>query len=321
MLRIISRFVSAVCFIVSGSAYAADYPSKPIKMNIGFSAGSATDLIGRILSEQLSKRLDQPIIVENKVGAGGSIAAQDTARSSADGYHILLVSSAIAVNSAVYQAADAVLDELAPIALIGYLPTVLMVSNDLPVSTMSEFIEYTKTNPGKVNFGSSGIGGSTHMAMEAFAGYTDTELMHIPYKGNGQASVALLGNEIDAMMETLLLAAPVINTGRAKGLAISTEQRSTLIPDVPTFTEAGVSDYDHSLFFGVMGPKNMPPALIEKLNSEINAVLQSPATRDRLVQTAGLTIANSTAQEFKEILVDEVELWKKVASSAGIAPQ
>ena len=300
---------------------AADYPSKPIKMYIGFSAGSATDIVGRVIADGLSKRLNQPVVVENKVGAGGSIAAQDAARAPRDGYTLLTVSSAIAVNPAVYQSAGEVIGKLQPIALIGYLPTVLMASSKLPVNTAQEFIAYAKKNPGTVNFGSSGIGGSTHMAMEALSSVTGTKLVHIPYKGNSQASAALLGNQIDAMIETILLAAPVITGGRAKGLAISGTSRSPLIPDVPTFSEAGIPEYNRSLFFGVMAPAGLPPELTEKLNKEINLVLKDPATRDRLTQAGGLTISEGTAGDFKKTLEEEVALWKRVAAGAGITPQ
>lgn len=301
---------------------AADaYPSKPIKMYIGFSAGSATDIVGRVVAEALGKKLGQPIVVENKVGAGGSLAAQETARSTGDGYTLLTVSSAIAVNPAVYKSADAVLKELEPIAMLGYLPTVLMVSEKMPVNNVREFLDYAKKRPGVVNFGSSGIGGSTHMAMEAFARIAGVELTHIPFKGNGQASAALLGSQIDAMMETILLATPVINSNRAKGLAVSGERRSSLIPGVPTFAEAGVPEYNRSLFFGVMAPAGMPQDLVQRLNKEINVVLQDPAVRERLIQTGGLSLAKMSAAEFKNTLNDEVTLWKRIAGEVGITPQ
>lgn len=306
----------------SFSLAAADaYPSKPIKMYIGFSAGSATDIVGRVVAEALGKKLGQPIVVENKVGAGGSLAAQETTRAGGDGYTLLTVSSAIAVNPAVYKTADAALKELEPISLIGYLPTVLMVSEKMPVNNVQEFLGYAKKRPGEVNFGSSGIGGSTHMAMEAFSSITGVELTHIPYKGNGQASAALLGSQIDAMMETILLAAPVINGNRAKGLAISGETRSPLIPNVPTFAEAGVPEYNRSLFFGIMAPAGIPDDLVIRLNKEINAVLQDPAVKERLMQTGGLTLANLSASEFKNTLNEEVALWKRIAGLAGITPQ
>lgn len=304
-----------------GAHAADDFPSKPLKMYVGFSAGSATDIVGRVVAEGLAKRLGQPVVVENKVGAGGSIAAQETARSSADGYTLLTVSSAIAVNPAVYKSAGEVLPQLEPVALIGYLPTVLMASNKMPVNTVQEFVDYAKKNPGTVNFGSSGIGGSTHMAMEAFGMTTGIQLTHIPYKGNGQASAALLGNQIDAMMETILLAVPVVTSERAKGLAISGEKRSPLIPNVPTFAEAGVPEYNRSLFFGVMAPAGTPPALVERLNKEINAVLAEPSVQERLIQTGGLTLASISAADFKKTLEEEVALWKEVAKGAGIEPQ
>lgn len=327
MRRNISKLAWAMGLFIAGATAAsaagsaADYPSKPVRMYIGFSAGSATDIVGRVIADGLSKRLNQPVVVENKVGAGGSIAAQDAARSPRDGYTLLTVSSAIAVNPAVYRSAAEVVGKLQPIALIGYLPTVLMASNKLPVNTMQEFVDYAKKNPAVVNFGSSGIGGSTHMAMEAFSDATEIKLVHIPYKGNGQASAALLGNQIDALMETLLLAAPVITGGRAKGLAISGTERSPLIPEVPTFTEAGVPQYSRSLFFGVMAPAGLPEDLVNKLNKEINLVLKDPATRERLTQAGGLTLSEGSAEDFKKTLNEEVALWKRVAAGAGITPQ
>jgi tripartite-type tricarboxylate transporter receptor subunit TctC len=323
MIKALSNIALAVglCAASMVTLAASDYPSKPIRMYIGFSAGSATDIVGRVVADGLTKRLGQPVIVENKEGAGGSLAAQDTAKSAADGYTLLTVSSAIAVNPAVYKNADKVVSELEPIAMIGYLPTVLMVSNKMPVNSVKEFIEYAKKNPGVVNFGSSGVGGSTHMAMEAFSEITGTELVHIPYKGNGQSSAALLGGQIDAMIETILLAAPVVAGGRAKALAISGNQRSPLIKDVPTFSEAGVPEYNRSLFFGVMAPAGIPPHLVERLNTEINHVLKDPAVQDRLTQAGGLTLANENAQEFKKTLQEELTLWKQVAAAAKITPQ
>lgn len=309
------------CSVMAANAGAADYPNKPIRMNIGFSAGSATDIVGRVLADGLSKRLGQPLVVENKVGAGGSLAAQETARAAPDGYTLLTVSSAIAVNPAVYKNGGKVLSELQPIALIGYLPTVLMASSQLPVKTVDEFVAYAKKNPKSVNFGSSGVGGSTHMAMEAFARTTDIDLVHIPYKGNSQASAALLGNQIEAMMETLLLAVPVITGERARGLAISGSARSPLIPNVPTFAEAGVKGYNTSLFFGVMGPAGMPADLVARLNKEVNAVLADPAVKERLTQAGGLTLSQGTDKDFAKTLTDELALWKEVGKSANIEPQ
>lgn len=320
--RIKKILLSLVCVFWCGITYAdSQYPNKPLKMYIGFSAGSATDIVGRVIADALAKRLNQPVIVENKVGAGGSIAAKDTAKSPSDGYTILIVSSAIAVNPAVYKGADEVVEQLKPIALIGYLPTVLMASSEFPAKNMREFIEYAKNNPNKVNYGSSGIGGSTQMAMEAFSEVTGIKLSHIPFKGNAQASAALMGNQIDAMMDTLLLASPVIKGGKGKGLAISGSQRSALIPNVPTFAEAGVPGYNTGLFFGAMGPAGLSDELTSKLNKEINEALKEPSVRERLIQTGGLTLEPGSPQDFKKILNEEIALWQRIAKSAGIARQ
>ncbi|MCD0504217.1 Bug family tripartite tricarboxylate transporter substrate binding protein, partial [Bordetella petrii] len=290
-------------------------------MYVGFSPGSATDIVARVVSDELAKRLGQPIVVENKVGAGGSLAAQDTVRAAPDGYTLLTVSSAIAVNPAVYKNAAEVAGQLQPVALIGYLPTVLMVSKKSGIRDLQDLIARARAKPGEVNFGSSGVGGSTHMSMEAFSSYTGATMTHVPYKGNGQASTALMGGEIDALMDTLLLAAPVIASGRAVGLAVTGKERSSLIPDVPTFAQAGVPEYDRSLFFGIMAPKNMPRDTIEKLNREINQVLKEPAVREKLVGGGGLTLADLGVEDFQKTFRQELATWKQVGATAGIQPQ
>ncbi|GAB1578330.1 Bug family tripartite tricarboxylate transporter substrate binding protein [Bordetella petrii] len=319
-VRILTTALAVACY-PAAPALAQAYPDKPVKMYVGFSPGSATDIVARVVSEALARRLGQPIVVENKVGAGGSLAAQDTVRAAPDGYTLLTVSSAIAVNPAVYKNASEVAGQLQPVALIGYLPTVLMVSGKSGIKTVRDFIEHAKAKPGEVNFGSSGVGGSTHMSMEAFGSYAGIKMTHVPYKGNGQASTALMAGEIDALMDTLLLAAPVISSGRAVGLAVTGEQRSALIPDVPTFAQAGVPEYDRSLFFGVMGPKNMPQDITDRLNREINAVLKEPAVREKLIAGGGLTLASLSAADFGKIFQDELATWKKVGATAHIQPQ
>jgi len=318
--RILAAALAAAC-TWAGPASAQGFPDKPVKMYVGFSPGSATDIVARVVADALGKRLGQPIVVENKVGAGGSLAAQETVRSPADGYTLLTVSSAIAVNPAVYKNAAEVAGQLQPIGLIGYLPTVLMVSKESGIKTLQDLIERARARPGDINFGSSGIGGSTHMSMEAFSSYTGAKMTHVPYKGNGQASTALMGGEIDALMDTLLLAAPVISSGRAVGLAVTGQQRSTLIPNVPTFAQAGVPEYDRSLFFGIMGPKNMPPAVVEKLNHELNQVLKEPAVKEKLVKGGGLTLADLSAADFQKTFQEELATWKTVGATAGIQPQ
>lgn len=319
-----AHILAAVAALACGwtaPSLAQGYPNKPLKMYVGFSPGSATDIIARVVSDELGKRLGQPIVVENKVGAGGSLAAQETVRAAPDGYTLLTVSSAIAVNPAVYKNAAEVAGQLQSIGLIGYLPTVLMVSKKSGIKNLQGLIERTHAKPGEVNFGSSGIGGSSHMSMEAFSSYTGAKMAHVPYKGNGQASTAVMAGEIDALIDTLLLAAPVISSGRAVGLAVTGKERSTLIPDVPTFAQAGVPEYDRSLFFGIMGPKGLPKDVADKLNREMNQVLKEPAVRERLVKGGGLTLADLSAEDFQKIFQDELATWKKVGATAGIAPQ
>jgi len=331
MLSFVHRAVGAAALALAGLALTAapvqaqdQYPSRPIKMYVGFSAGSATDIVARVVAQHLSERLGQSIVVENKTGAGGSLAAEVVARAAPDGYTLLTVSSAIAVNPAVYpNLSFNVEKDLTPILLVGRLPTVLLVNNDFPAKSLSEFLAYARSHPKKINYGSSGVGGSTHLTTEYLATLTGTSYTHVPYRGNSQAIAALLGGEVDMVTDTILLAAPNIQTKRVRALAISSNSRSPLAPDVPTFAEAGLQGYDGSLFFGLMGPKDMPPEIVARLNRELNDLLKSsPELRQRLQSAGGLDLVGGSPAAFRDTLHKEVALWRDVVKNANVtAPQ
>lgn len=327
MLSLINRAFRAAALALVGMAITSGplqaqgkYPNRPIKMFVGFSAGSATDIVARVVAQYLSERLGQSIVVENKTGVGGSLAAEAVARSAPDGYTLLTVSSAIAVNPAVYpNLSFDVEKDLTPIALVGRLPTVLLVRNDFPAKTLSELLSYARSHPKKINYGSSGVGGSTHLSTEYLATLTNTSFTHVPYRGNSQAVAALLGGEIDMVTDTILLAAPNIQARRVRALAISSQSRSPLAPEVPTFAEAGLKGYDGSLFFGLMGPKGMPSEVVQRINRELSDLLKNSAElKERLQSAGGLELVGGSPNQFRDTLHKEVLQWRSVVKNANV---
>jgi tripartite-type tricarboxylate transporter receptor subunit TctC len=318
-----SLFITFALLAASGSSWAVDpFPSQPIKLVVGFSAGSATDVVARILGQRLSQRLGQPVLIDNKTGAGGSLAADAVAKSPPDGYTLLAVSSAIAVNPAVYpKLSFDVLNDLTPISLLGRVPLILLVNQSVPAKTLSELILYAKAQPGKLNYGSSGQGGSAHMSTELFAMTTGIKITHVPYRGNGQAATALLAGDVEVLMDTVINAMPQINSPRLRPIAITGEKRSPLTPQVPTFRELGFPGLDASLFFGIMGPANMPPAVVDRLNKEIAAILKEKDVEQRLSESGGMSLVGSSPEEFRSVLRDDLTMWKKVAMEAKVVVQ
>ena len=310
---------AAVLAFSALAAVAQPYPSKPIRMFVGFSAGSATDIVARVVSKGLSERIGQPIVIDNKTGAGGSLAGEAVARAAPDGYTLLTVSSAIAVNPAVYAKLPFDVEkDLTPIVNVGTLPLVLLVNRTLPSSSLREFIQYAKTRPGELHYGSSGKGGSIHLATELLSTVAGIKLVHVPYRGNPQAVTALMGGEVQVLVDTVLLAAPNLKSQKVAALAITGTARSPLAAELPTFAEAGLPGYNAGLFFGVMGPANLPREIVDKLNAEINVVLKSAEAESRLGTAGGLQIAGGTSAQFGELMRAELAKWKNIADVSGI---
>lgn len=296
------------------------YPNGPVKMVVGFAAGSATDVVARVVSAKLQQRLGEPIVVENKTGAGGYIASEAVVRAKPDGQTLLAVASAIATNPAVMPKMTFDTErDLTPITLIGRVPTVVSVSSKLPVENLQAFIAYARANPGKVNFGSSGKGGSTHLAAELFGSVSSVKMNHVPYRGNAPALTALMSGEIDMLIDNILGAVSSAKNPRVRILAISSDSRSDLLPGVPTFQEAGLPAYKAAIFFGIMGPAGMPPAVVERLHREISEVLKDKDV-ERQLQQNGLVISGAGPAEFAAVLHEEIAQWTRVARQAGISP-
>jgi tripartite-type tricarboxylate transporter receptor subunit TctC len=298
-------------------SYALDYPTRPVRFIVSFAAGGPNDTIARILGQYLSEQLGQQFIVEDHVGAGGNIGMQDVLASAPDGYTIGFVAPNNAINQTLYEHIpfDFVRDST-PIAGTMKLANVMDVNIDFPAKTLAEFITMAKAQPGKINFASGGVGTSPHMSGELLAIMTGIKLTHVSYRGTGPAMTDLLGGQIPVLFDNLPGSMPQIKAGRIRALGVTTKERVASIPDVPTIGET-VPGYEVSVWFGISGPKGMPPEIVEKLNAAVNAVLAKPALKDRFHDLGGEVMPMSAAQ-FGHLVADETAKWAKVVKSAGL---
>ncbi|MCA0325295.1 MAG: tripartite tricarboxylate transporter substrate binding protein [Proteobacteria bacterium] len=297
-------------------AQPTSYPTKPIRFVVGFSAGSSIDLVARVIADKLSTELGETIIVENKSGAAGNIAAGYVAHAAKDGYTLLVVANSIAISPAIYKDLD--FDpkkDLAAIAYFGIAPVDLKVNKALKIDTLKDLIAYAKNNPGKLNYSSSGVGGTPHMATVLFEQITGTKLMHIPYKGGGDALAALMGGQVNMLINPLLGNA---NSDKIKTLAITGDHRSPLTPDVPTFKELGYPEYDVGVYYGIVGPSGMPSEVVEKLNRSVNSVLKNPATIEKFTRS-GVVPQQKTAGEFQSFLQQDMLRWQRVVKEGNVS--
>jgi tripartite-type tricarboxylate transporter receptor subunit TctC len=302
---------------VARFAWAQTYPSRPVRIIVGFAPAGAGDIVARLMGQWLSERLGQPFVVENRPGANGNIAAQAGVRAPADGYTLLMVSSANAANMALYDKLSFnFLRDIAPIASIIRAPYVMAVNPTVPAKTVPEFIAYAKANPGKISMASVGIGSGTHLAGELFKMMAGVNMVHVPYRGGGPAFNDLLGGQVQVMFPTTVGSIGYIRAGRLRALAVTTATRSDVLPDVPTVDEF-VPGYEASAWFGVGAPKATPAEIVEKLNKEINAGLSDPELRRRLAEGGGTVLPGSPA-DFGKLIAAETEKWAKVIKSAGI---
>ena len=298
-------------------SYALDYPTRPVRFIVSFAAGGPNDTIARILGQYLSEQLGQQFIVEDHVGAGGNIGMQDVLASAPDGYTIGFVAPNNAINQTLYEHIpfDFVRDST-PIAGTMKLANVMDVNIDFPAKTLAEFIAMAKAQPGKINFASGGVGTSPHMSGELLAIMTGIKLTHVSYRGTGPAMTDLLGGQIPVLFDNLPGSMPQIKAGRIRALGVTTKERVASIPDVPTIGET-VPGYEVAVWFGISGPKGMPPDIVEKLNAAVNAVLANPKLKERFHDLGG-EVMPMNAAEFGKLVADETAKWAKVVKSAGL---
>src|SRR5262245_32731695 len=300
---------------VARIARAQSYPARPVRIIVPFPAGQATDTIARLTGQSLSERLGQPFVIENRTGAGGNIGTESVVRATPDGYTLLLVGSSNAMNMTLYRKLNFdFIREIAPVASIGGTPYVMVINPSVPAKTVPEFIAYAKTNPGKINMGSSGSGSVSHVFGERFKMMIGVNLVHVPYRGGYVSD--LLSGQVQVVFGTISTCIQYIRSGMLRALAVTTAARSEVLPDVPTLAEF-VPGYEASQWYGVGAPKDTPAEVIEKVNNEINAIAADPTIKARL---AGLGVdpMSKTPAEFEKFIADETEKWSKVIRAAGI---
>jgi len=313
--------VALSVFNPSWGQQSQSYPNHPIKLVVPFPPGGATDVIGRIMAQELSKSLNQQVLVENKSGDSGNLGAELVAKSPADGYTLLLAAlTSHSINANLEKAAlryDLEKD-FSPVAVVGFVPLVFVVNPILPIKNMKEFIAYGKANPGKLTFASSGAGAPQRLAMEMFRFQQGLDMLHIPYKGSGPAMTDLVGGQVLCMSETVPAAISFIQTGKLRALAVSTSKRISQLPDVPTVAEAtGMANFDVVSMFGVIAPSGTPAAIINQLNAATKSILQRQDVQDRML-TAGVYVNYLSQTDSVKRIHTELNMWAKVIKDSNI---
>lgn len=316
-IAISAMVAPAIIPVLMGSAFAA-YPDKPIKMMIGYAPGSSTDIVGRMIANDLSLALKQPIIVENRGGAAGSLAAEAVAKGTPDGYTILFAQNGLAINVA----ANPKLPfngqkDLLPVVGVAATPHILIVNNNSPAKSVADLVAMLKADPGKLSFGSSGIGNSDHMAGELFLATTGLQAIHIPYKGGSPAATDLVGGQIDFYFAGMPVGLPLYKGDKARALAVTSKNRFSGAPELVTIQEAGVKGYEMALWQGVFVPAGTPQAIIKALNNSVLKILETPEMKDRF-QKAGVQIAPMNTQQFSDLYFSDIARWKVVIEKAKI---
>jgi len=304
-------------FTFMGSAAALDYPTKPVRFVVGYPAGGATDILARLIGQKLSERTGQQFIIENKPGAGNNIGTESVVNAEPDGYTILLVNPANYINATLYAKLNFnFLRDIAPVAAFHRTANVMTVNKDITAKTVPEFIAYVKANPGKVNMASSGNGTSVHLSGEMFMMLTGAKMQHVPYRGAALAITDMLGGQVQVIFDNMPSIIQHIRSGSLRALAVTTTEKSPLLPDVPTIAES-VPGYEASALFGMGAPKKTPPEIIAKLNADVNAVLADPAVKAKLIDLGGDPLIGPP-EAFGKMIVDETAKWEKVVKAAGL---
>jgi tripartite-type tricarboxylate transporter receptor subunit TctC len=303
--------------VATAAARAQEYPARPVEMVVPFAAGGGSELLARLISDGLTKRLGQPFVIINRPGANTNIGTFSVVRAKPDGYTLLIASVGLAANPSLYKKLGfAPQVDLEPITLIANSPTVLAVPPTLPVNSLAEFIAYVKARPGELNYASYGVGSGPHLATALFEGMTGIKMVHVPYGGGGPAAVAAMTGQVQALFSSILPVLGVIASGTLKAVAIASDHRSELLPEVPTFKESGL-DYRTGTWFGLLAPARTPPEIIDALHRATVSVLVDPGVRTRLVEQGAEVAANSPA-DFRAFIKDETERLATVIRNSNI---
>ena len=315
-----SIFVCVV-MLCAGGAFAAsgDYPSKPVRLIVPFAPGGGTDIVARVLAQKLTESFKQTVIVDNRAGGGGTLGVETAVRASPDGYTTIIMSGSYATNAAMFKMSFDPVNDILPMGLIGDTAFVLVLHPAVPLKSVAELVAHAKAKPGVLNYASSGTGGIAHLSGELFDLLAGTRMTHIAYKGTGPATNDLLGGQVQLLFGSAPAVVPLIRAGRLRALAVTTLKRMSSFPELPTIDEAGVKGYEVVLWYGVLGPKGLPKAMVERWNAEIRKATKLPDMRERLL-SEGFEIDDSPPSVFQALLKCDVAKWQKVVKEAKVPP-
>ena len=317
MKNLLKLSLSILALIFAATASAQSFPTKPLKIIVPFPAGGTVDFFARVISTKLSEALGQSVLVENRAGAGGNIAAEAVAKAAPDGYTLLMGSEIIAINTSLYSKIgyDPVKD-LAPITLVGTVPNILIVHPGLPVNSVNDLIALAKKTPGKISFASTGQGTSTHLSSELFKLMANIDMLHIPYKGGPPAIADLISGQVNMMFINMPTGITHVRSGKAKIIAVSSIKRVSQLPDVPTVDQAGVKGFETSAWSGLYAPAGTPADIINRLNAEVVKILKQPSVREQLM-AQGAEPVGDTPEEFSRFTLAEISKWAKIIKISG----
>ena len=318
--RVLNALLLVACF-AAGAALAQAYPSKALRMVVPFPPGGSADILGRSVGQKLGERLGQPVVIDNRPGAGASIGAKAVAEAPADGYTLLLGTvSSHAMSPATNAVGYDPVKDFTPIAEIASIPFVVLVHPGVPVKNIAELVALAKSKPGQLTYASAGSGTSNHLAGELLGMAAGIKMLHVPYKGSAPALNDLLGGQVNAMFDLQLTAMPQIKSGKVRALAMTGAKRSALLPELPTVREAGVPGYEVTAWFGFFGPAGVPKPIVDRLNAELNAIMKLPDIRAKFAEL-GVETESGSAEEFAGFVRGEAGKWAAVIKAAGIVAQ
>jgi tripartite-type tricarboxylate transporter receptor subunit TctC len=315
----VAAFVAAVGLIAGASgALAQAYPNKPVRVIIPFPTGGASDVTMRILADKLSAQMGQPLVIENRSGAGGNLGTELAAKATPDGYTLVLgASGPFAINKTLYKSLPYDPEkDFAPIALYTIIPNILVVTKSFPGNSVQDYVAYAKANPEKIRYGSIGNGSSQHLAGAQFEMVTGVKLTHVPYRGAPQGVADLLGGQIESMFQLIPNIAEQVRAGEVRALAVTSAKRSSALPDVPTMAEAGVKNYETAGWFGLLAPAKTPAAIVDQVNREVVRAIQNPDLRARFT-SLGAEPVSTTPAEFGAFITSELKVWEKIVKASG----
>ncbi|TFZ04572.1 Bug family tripartite tricarboxylate transporter substrate binding protein [Ramlibacter rhizophilus] len=309
--------LAAAAVFASSQAAAQEWPTKPVKILFGFPAASATDVIARAVGQKLSEKWGQPVVIENRPGAGGNLGSELAARAPADGYTIFFGTVANAISTTLYSKLNYdYLKDFTPITLVATTPLVLVASPSVPVKDVKELVTYAKANPGKLNFGSGGVGTSNHLAGEMFKSATGSDLVHVPYKGTPAAYNDMFGGQVALMFDNIVAVTNHVKNGKLKPIAVTSAQRASTLPEVPTMAEQGLPGFEAVSWIGALVPTGTPDAIVQKIHTDLVAVLRMPEVKEKLAASGAVVVGNSR-EEFAAWNRNEIAKWAKAVKDSN----